>query len=74
MPTPLTPEAAQRAAAADVAALLGALTRASGNVSAVAAELGIPRRTIDRRINDLGLREWLTATYPRSKRQPKRGG
>lgn len=70
--TPLTPEAAQVQQAADTAALLAALHAASGNVTAAAKALGIARRTIDRRIDAFGLRAWLTAAYPRSKRQPKR--
>ena len=59
-------------AAADVAAVLAALAKTSGNVGAAADLLGIPRRTLDRRIVTLGLREHLSATYPRAGRQPRR--
>ena len=69
---PLTPEAAQAQQAADTAAVLAALTAASGNVTTAARALNVPRRTLDRRINACGLRAWLTTTYPRSKRQPKK--
>ena len=72
MASPLTAEAAQRAAAADVAAVLAALAKTSGNVGAAADLLGIPRRTLDRRIVTLGLREHLSATYPRAGRQPRK--
>ncbi len=71
MSAPLTPEAALAQAAADVAALLAALPAASGNVAAVARSMQIPKRTLDAKITALGLRAWLVATYPRSKRQPR---
>jgi transcriptional regulator of acetoin/glycerol metabolism len=70
MAAPLTAGAAQQAAAADVAAVLATLAKTSGNVRAAAVLLGIPRRTLDRRIVSLGLREHLSATYPRAARQP----
>ena len=69
---PLTAAAAQQAAAVDTAAVLAALAATSGNVGAAAAALKIARRTLDRRINALGLRDWLSAAYPRSARQPRR--
>lgn len=72
MPAPLTAEAVQQAAAADTAAILAALRRTNGNVGAAADLLGIPRRTLDKRIVKLGLREELSAAYPRSVRQSKR--
>lgn len=72
MASPLTAQGAQQAAAADVAAVLAALAKTSGNVGRAAALLGIPRRTLDRRIVTLGLREHLSATYPRAGRQPRR--
>lgn len=72
MSAPLTAEAAQQAAAADVAAILAALRKTSGNVGAAAKLLGIPRRTLDKRITRLGLRAELKAAYPRSVRQPRR--
>jgi transcriptional regulator of acetoin/glycerol metabolism len=69
---PLTAAAAQQAAAADVAAVLAALRQTDGNVRAAAELLGIPRRTLDRRIVALGLREYVSAAYPRSARQPRK--
>ncbi len=72
MASPLTPEGARRAAAADTAAVLAALAKVGGNVGRAAAELGIPRRTFDRRIVALGLREHVSITYPRAGRQPRR--
>jgi len=69
---PLTARAAQQAADADAAAIRAALETASGNVGRAAETLGVQRRTLDRRINALGLRDWLTTTYPRSARQPRR--
>ena len=72
MTRPLTAEAAQRAAATDAAAIRAALEAVRGNVSRAAEALGVPRRTLDRRINTLGLRSWLTDTYALSARQPRR--
>lgn len=72
MAAPLTPEAASAAVAADMARIVAALSAASGNVGAAADALGINRRTLDRRINGYGLRDWLSDTYPWSVRQPKR--
>lgn len=69
---PITPGAAQASLASDTAALLAALSAASGNVTAAALALDVPRRTIDRKIDACGLRAWLTATYPCSKRQPRK--
>jgi DNA-binding NtrC family response regulator len=68
---PLTAAAAQQAAAVDTRAVLAALAAASGNVGAAAVTLKIARRTLDRRINALGLRDWLSTAYPRSARQPR---
>ena len=66
-------EAAQeRADDIGAAAIRAALLKAGGNVGAAAKALGIPRRTLDRRIAAAGLREWLTGAYPLSVRQPKR--
>lgn len=48
-----------------------ALTAVDGNVTAASELLKINRRTAHRMITALGLREWLTVTYPRTKRQPK---
>lgn len=67
-------EAEERAVAAKVAALRAALVEASGAVTRAAAALGIPERTLRRRIGEAGLADWLRETYPRSARQPKRGG
>lgn len=67
---PLTPEAAQAQAAADTARVLAALTAASGAVTVAARALSVSPRTLHRRIDALGLRKWLTDTYPRSARQP----
>lgn len=69
---PVTPEAAAKAKAEDTRRISRALRAASGNVGVAAKALDVPRRTLDRRINDLDLRAWLTETYPRSVRQPKR--
>ena len=69
---PLTPEAACKAAAEDKRRIKTALRLAWGNVSAAAAALEVPTRTLHRRITALGLRAWLTKRYPRSMRQPKR--
>ncbi len=72
MMRPLTDAAAQQAAAADAAAIRAALEATSGNVQRAAEALSVPRRTLDRRINALGLRRWLTETYSLSVRQPRR--
>lgn len=71
---PLTAQATQQSADADAAAIREALAAASGNVERAAEALSVNRRTLDRRINALGLRAWLTETYPRSARQPRRIG
>ena len=68
---PLTPSANAAANAEDATRIVAALATASGNVGAAAVALGVARRTLDRRINALGLRDWLTVTYPRSARQPR---
>jgi DNA-binding NtrC family response regulator len=73
MTRPITATAAQQAAEADAAAIRAALSHASGNVGRAAEALGVARRTLDRRINALGLRDWLTEEYPLRARQPKRG-
>jgi transcriptional regulator with PAS, ATPase and Fis domain len=73
MTRPLTADAIMQASAADAAAIREALAAASGNVERAAEALSVNRRTLDRRINALGLRAWLTETYPRSARQPRRG-
>ena len=67
---PLTSEGAAAAVAADTARIRGALDGARGNVRRAALALGVPRRTLDKRIVELGLREWLTGAWPRSGRQP----
>lgn len=64
----------EQAKCADEIAIKAALKAFNGNVGAAAKMLEVQRRTLDRRINALGLREWLTTTYPHSMRQPKRGG
>lgn len=69
---PLTPEAARKAAEADTRWIKRAIRQTSGNVTAAAALLDVPTRTLHRRITALGLRAWLTERYPRSMRQPKR--
>lgn len=48
------------------------LVRRCGNVRASAQVLGMSPSTLHRRINALGLREWLTAEYERGARQPPR--
>lgn len=53
--------------------LRAALVAAGGVVGAAARALAMPRRTMDARITALGLRPWLTETYPMSARQPRRG-
>jgi transcriptional regulator with GAF, ATPase, and Fis domain len=70
-PPPITPEAAAAAAAEDGRRIKRALTEASGSVIAAAVALEVSPRTLHRRIAALGLRAWLTDTYPRSKRQPR---
>lgn len=72
MSRPLTAEAARAADETDERLIRAALASASGNVGAAAIALRVPRRTLDKRIAALGLRAWLTATYPRADRQPKR--
>ena len=72
MTSPLTEEAEEAARRADEKRVRAALRAASGNVTKAAAALEVPTRTLHRRIAALGLRKWLTLTYPRSKRQPKR--
>ena len=49
-----------------------ALVEHRGNVTATAVALGTSADTLHRRIRDLGLREWLTATYPRSVRRRRK--
>jgi DNA-binding NtrC family response regulator len=44
----------------------------AGNVRAAAKLLGVPRRTLDKRIVKLGLREELRDAHPYAGRQPKR--
>ncbi len=63
--------ARERADTAEVAALRAALAKAGGNVGAAAEALGIPRRTLDRRIAAAGLREWLAEDYPTIRRPHK---
>lgn len=41
-----------------------ALAATSGNVGRAAVALEVPRRTLDRRITALGLRVWLSTSYP----------
>ena len=72
MAAPLTPEAASAATAADMVRVVAALSAAHGNVRAAALALKIERRTLDRRITSLGLRAWLSDTYPRSVRQSRK--
>lgn len=63
-------DTALRAVETDI--VLRALAETGGNVRAAAKLLGLPRRTLDRRIVALGLRERVTAAYPRAGRQPRR--
>ena len=70
VPRPLTPEAEEQAASIDAAAIRAAMARA-GNVRAAAALLGVARRTLDKRIVRLGLRDELRKAYPYPGRQPK---
>ena len=67
---PVTKEATEAAIEADKAALRAVLIEHHGNVTAVTRALGISRSTIDRRITELGLRGWLTETYP-PRQRPK---
>ncbi len=69
---PLTPEAAAKATAEDAKRIKAALKQTSGNVSRAADVLGVSVRNLHRRIVAYGLRTWLTNTYPRGARQPKR--
>ena len=50
--------------AAEVAAIRRAIEVAGGNVSAAAAALGTPYRTLTWKIRRLGLRDWLAEAYP----------
>lgn len=49
-----------------------ALTIHGGNVREAAKALDVSPATLHRRVNALGLREWLTTSYDRSARQPQR--
>ena len=69
MRRPLTPQAEKEAAAIDAAAIRAAMAEA-GNVRAAAKLLGVPRRTLDKRIVKLGLREELRDAHPYAERQP----
>lgn len=73
MTAPLTPAAAEVAEATDRAAVVAALVAESGAVTRAAKRLGCAPETLRKRILAYGLRAWLTATYPRSARQPARG-
>lgn len=55
---PITPEGAAAAAAADTAAIRAALTATGGNIEEAAVTLGVPLRTLHRRIVDLDLRDY----------------
>lgn len=57
---------------AEVAAIREALDAAHGAVRTAAKALGVHPMTLHRKIDRLGLRAWLDATYPLSARQPKR--
>lgn len=70
--TPIVAAVAEAAMDAEREAIRAALAAASGNVRSTAVALRCARATLDRRINSLGLRDWLTATYSRSVRQPRR--
>lgn len=67
-------ERAKEIATHEREAVRDALTSTSGNVAAAARNTGVSRRSMDRWINETGLRPWLTATYPLSVRQPSAGG
>lgn len=49
---------------AEATVLRAELAARGGNVARTAIELDVCRRTLDRRIVSLGLRAWLTTTYP----------
>ena len=66
--TPMTDEAKTAAQEIDKTHVRHTLAACHGNVAATADILGVPRRTLDRRINALGLRDWLTTTYPPGER------
>ena len=70
MSAPLTPEGVAAAQKADAVRVRAVLDGVHGNVRAAAVALRVPRRTLDRRIVSLGLREWLTVAWPRAGRQP----
>ena len=61
--------AAKAASEADTLEIKAALAAASGNVSVAAKSLDVSRRTLHRWITNLGLRAWLSDTYPRSVRR-----
>lgn len=72
MTAPLGPTLRGARERAEVTTILGALARTRGNARAAAELLGVQRRTLDRRIVALGLREQITSAYPRSSRQPRK--
>lgn len=59
-------------AIAELANVVQALTNASGNQRKAAAALGLSYATMRRRVDELGLAEWLRAAYPLAVRQPAR--
>lgn len=70
MSRPLTPEAEQQADAVDAAAIREAMAKTRGNVRAAGLLLGVKRRTLDKRIRKLGLRDEFRQAYPYAGRQP----
>ncbi len=73
MSAPLTPAAERQAAKVDLDVILGAMAQTNGNVRQAAKLLGVPRRTLDKRIQALGIRQALRVDYPMSGRQPTKG-
>lgn len=69
---PLAPEIAAAQRDADIAILRAVLMSTGGNVRKAAVHFGVHVSTLQRRITALGLRDEVTAAYPRHLRQPKK--
>lgn len=54
-------------------AIRAALASCSGNVRRAAEGLDVSERKLHSEITRLGLRAWLTESYDRTDRQPRRG-